>query len=452
MDAYQIVETQNFDSIISAVEFSDYQKQFENAYLDKTQYAERLEAHRRPQELKNEMLMNLNQLLITMHQRPEMRDIDEKVAGYVPGRVKELWIADKKIRSCYDAIIKYCALRSADTNSTLIHMAEYKALYTVFRKIQRSLKVIKTINLDHPKPITMKKTVHPIHFEDLSWSQFEWLIFAFVRRLRTWDQIEWFGQLGHDEGEDIWGESAGATYCYLCANYKSLTLKKGKDDVDKLVKFNRVPDFLIVVCGGKVAASINKGIREHAQNAGIKNVEIWSGPDLEENIREKANDLLERFFEGISFPKTAPSASGDKEIIDQLADCFDRPAFTTPFYREVNIPDFGKAITDTIEVLNTGVHRLRDGTLIRNIPTRHQIQDPVLKEKIAAIYKLVVKLRDTFVELNRKKEIENCGCGDPDCPVYLLSDNACQKMDRQREGIFTAFRDIKKDFSLKLEK
>lgn len=132
-----------------------------------------------------------------------------------------------------------------------------------------------------------------------------------------------------------------------------------------------------------------------------------------------------------------------------MVDCFNRPAFTTPFHREVNIPDFGKAITDTIEVLNTGVHRLRDGTLIRQIPSRHQLKDIVVKNDVAALYNLVVKLRDTFTDLRRKKEIENCGCGDPDCPTYMMSDNACQKMDTIRLEIFTAMQKIKLDTSLK---
>lgn len=65
----------------------------------------------------------------------------------------------------------------------------------------------------------------------------------------------------------------------------------------------------------------------------------------------------------------------DKQIINELIDCFDRPAFQTIFHREVNIHDFGKAITDTVEVLNTGIHRLRDGTLIKQASSRHQIED-----------------------------------------------------------------------------
>lgn len=455
MDAYDQLNALTLGSELSINDFDKLQKKFAAAYLEKAQYFQRLSIHRKPSELKHEMMLALNQLLISMQQRPEMRDFDavRNAGGYVPSVVKEIWNADKRLRTCYDAILQYCSLRKADVLKTLVHMAEYKAMYTIYRKIERSAiqkpSAIFTTNL---KPLHMiNKTVHPIHFDELSWSQFEWLIYAFVKRLHAWDDINWFGQLGHDEGEDIWGETAGKSYCYLCANYKSLTLKKGTEDIDKLVKTGRLPDHLIVVCGGKISAGINKGIKEYARITGIANVSLWSGADIEENLRASAPDLLKRFFEGVAFPEPSAVVLDDNGIINELAVCFDRPAFTTPFYREVNIPHFEKAITDTIEVLNTGIHRLRDGTVIRNIPNRHQIKNESLKKQVATIYKLVVRLRDNFFEFRRNKEIEPCGCNEPDCPVYLLSDNACQKMDMIRRDIFQAFREIKPDFDLTLD-
>jgi len=153
-------------------------------------------------------------------------------------------------------------------------------------------------------------------------------------------------------------------------------------------------------------------------------------------------ELLKRFFEGNSFPEIQFISWTDERIINELVNCFSRPAFTTPFNRDVDIPDFGNAITDTIEVLNTGIHRLRDGTLIKQIPSRHQIKDIELKTKISHIYNLVVGLRDTFTELRRKKEIQSCQCNDLDCPVYTLSDNACIKMDGIREKVFVVLREV----------
>jgi hypothetical protein len=127
------------------------------------------------------------------------------------------------------------------------------------------------------KPATISKTVHRIHFDDLSWSDFERLIFAYVKRLRKWNGLDWLGQSGHDEGQDIWGESKGKTYCYLCANYAGLTLKK---------------------------ARTHKNIKAYAQTVGVVHAEVWSGADIEENIRINTPHLLQRFFEGHSFPES----------------------------------------------------------------------------------------------------------------------------------------------------
>jgi len=172
-------------------------------------------------------------------------------------------------------------------------------------------------------------------------------------------------------------------------------------------------------------------------------------------LRKDAPELLKRFVDGEIFPELTSLKSDDKtndrEIINQFIQCFDRPAFTTPFYREVNIPHFEKAITDTIEVLNTGVHRLRDGIVIKNISPRHDIKDADIKATFTIIYKLVVKLRDTLVELKRNKEIKSCECDQPDCPVYFFTDNACEKMDEIRRSIFEQLNNMRPGLELKLE-
>jgi HJR/Mrr/RecB family endonuclease len=299
--------------------------------------------------------------------------------------------------------------------------------------------------------LRVEKTVLPIHFEDRSGSEFERLVFAYVSRLKKWNKIEWLGQTGDDDGRDIWGEDDQKTYCYQCANYRSLVLKKVTDDIDKLVNAHAIPDCFIVVCGGRVSVNMRKAISSYAAQFGIQETHIWSGVELEEKLRKDAPELLKRFVDGVIFPELKDingNNVSDNEIIDRIIQCFDRPAFTTPFHREVNIPDFEKAITDTIEVLNTGIHRLRDGTVIRTIPSRHQIEDSTIKGALTAIYKLVVKLRDTLVDLKRENEIKACECEQPDCPVYFFTDNACKQMDGIRHSIFDCFHSIKPGFEL----
>jgi len=302
----------------------------------------------------------------------------------------------------------------------------------------------------------IEKAVLPIHFEDRSGAEFERLVFAFVLRQRDWESIEWLGQTGGDGGRDIWGVNQNQTYCYQCANYQHLKLKKIIDDIDKLVKNGFIPNYYIVICGGTVSATMRTKIKSHALRSGIVLTEIWSGVEFEEKLRKNAPDLISRFVEGEPFPDDPAQliqaaklndGKNDEGILDLLIECFDRPAFTTRFQNESNIPDFQKAINDTIEVLNTGVHRLRDGTIIRRIPSRHQLKSTALRSELGEITQLVIKLRETFNQMIKNKEIKACGCGNDDCPVWMLTDWACDQMDNIRQQIFAMIRSIRPHFN-----
>lgn len=245
-----------------------------------------------------------------------------------------------------------------------------------------------------------------------------------------------------------------------CANYQKLTLKKVTDDIDKLIKGNTIPDNFIVICGGKATPDLRDKIIKYANSKSIKRAAAWNGIEFEEKLRKDNPEIIKRFVDGEAFPDLPSNlikyvksifAANDKDIIDLIIECFDRPAFTTGFRNESSIPDFEKAIIDTIEVLNTGVHRLRDGTVIRNIPSRHRISDNDLRAQLTDITKLVINLRDCFVSLKKSKDIRPCECGQVDCPVYILSDKACDLMDNIRRDIFIKFKEIKTDFNLQLD-
>jgi len=305
----------------------------------------------------------------------------------------------------------------------------------------------------------MEKAILPIHFEDRSGTEFERLVFAYLVRLRTWNKLEWLGQLGSDGGRDIWGVFNGESYCYQCANYKKLILDKITNDIDKLANLSTIPDNFIAVCGNSVSTQMRSRVVSYAQKAGIAKAEVWSGVEFEERVRKDAPDLIRRFVEGEAFPDSPEelilaaksyNIKNDEDMLDLIIECFDRPAFTTKFQNESNIPAFEKAIADTIEVLNTGMHRLRDGQLIRTIPSRHRINDAHLKNVLREITQLVTTLRDRFVQLKRDKEIRPCGCGSENCSIFMLSDKACEQMDQIRSQIFEKFRSIKPGFQLRL--
>lgn len=307
--------------------------------------------------------------------------------------------------------------------------------------------------------MNVEKIVLPIHFEDRSGNEFERLVLAYLSQIKIWDSIAWLGQTGDDGGRDIWAISNDESFCYQCANYQKLTFYKVKEDINKLIQGNTIPDNFIVVCGGTVTPGLRVKIVAYASTNGIKNISIWSGREFEEKIRNNSPEILKRFVEGITFPDLPSelisfaksfSVDNDSDIIELLAECFDRPAFTTPFKQEVSIVDFEKAINDTIEVLNTGTHRLRDGTIIKIIPSRHRVVNPDLKMALADITNSVIKLRYSFTVLKSTMDIQPCSCGKQDCPVYMMSDTACETMDEIRNGIFAKLKLIKSVFYLSI--
>jgi hypothetical protein len=302
-----------------------------------------------------------------------------------------------------------------------------------------------------------ERVVLPIHFEDRGCTEFERLCFAYILGLKEWKSIDWYGQLGGDRGRDIWGITEDRygrdeNICFQCANHRSLRFNKAKEDIDKIISGpNILPDIFILITGGKVSANMKNKIKAYAKAKGIKIIEIWSGIEFEERLRKDSPSLIRRFVEGETFPETAEAlklfvidkaAISDDEILSLMAQCFDRPAFTTPFHMESSIPAFKKAITDTIEVLNTGIHRLRDGTVIRKIPSRHDIHDNEIPKILSIIVRKLSDLRCKYDEFIKTGDIKPCACNDPDCPVFMLSQKACHVMDEVRYEILGLFRSI----------
>jgi hypothetical protein len=131
-----------------------------------------------------------------------------------------------------------------------------------------------------------------------------------------------------------------------------------------------------------------------------------------------------------------------------MAGVFDRPAFYTPFYAESSIPAFKQALTDTIQALGTGIHKARDGTIIRRIPSRHDIKDKTIRGALEKIERKVASLRAHFDAFVRSGDIKLCGCKEPDCPVFTPSEAASKKMDEMRSDILDSFRKLHPDFTV----
>jgi hypothetical protein len=293
--------------------------------------------------------------------------------------------------------------------------------------------------------------VMPLHFEDRSGVEFERLCFAYLVHAPgfSWKTIDWYGQLGGDRGRDIWAvRPTDEAECFQCANYRTLKFKKAEEDLAKVAAGpSGLPRKFTLIVGGRVTAEMKEKVVALALKVGIQEAEVWSGSEFEERLRRDTPVLVRRFFEGVPFPETvdglrAMSLDGgvsDDEALAQMAECFDRPAFTTEFRSESSIPDFKKAITDTIEALNTGVRRLRDGTEMGRIPRKAQLKDPAKRRVVEDVVELLVELRARFDEFVATGDIKLCGCGKPECSVFFPQPRAAHAMDDMRERILHEF-------------
>jgi hypothetical protein len=308
------------------------------------------------------------------------------------------------------------------------------------------------------------RLVQRIHFEDFGGSQFERLVFAYLLRAEKWHELAWYGQGGDDGGRDLWGTrdkgtSDGEKTCVQCANWTRLSAKKGKEDIDKVIFGEKgLPDGFLIVSGGTVPARTRDSIKKYAEYRGIRSCEIWSGPEFEERLRRDTESLLKRFVDGRIFPDTTEElrdfvssleVTKDEDILRAMSSIFDRPAFYTPFQSESSLPDFNKAITDTIESLNTGIHRLRDGTEIERFPSRHKITDEKTRNSLAEIERQLAYLRSRYELFVEQGKIKICACGRPNCSIlFTKSPVVIHEMNRLRSDILRSFRGIYPKFSV----
>ncbi len=299
-------------------------------------------------------------------------------------------------------------------------------------------------------PITFTNSVHPINFSELSGREFERLVFATLLRMHSWHTLDWFGQVGGDEGRDIWGirdddYGSNVTVIVACANWKSFTSKKGNSDIDKIVKgLPERPHEVILVAGKSVSGAVKEKCKKHAISSGITVAQVWSGSEFEEYLRFHAASVLQRFFHGESLPDEPAhlrtfveqlDPTTEREAGELVARLFKRPAFSTPIHCESSLPAFRQAIGDTIGALNTGVWRDREDAIISRIPSRHSFQNTKVKNALAKCVEALNVLRMTFDDGHRTNNIRPCGCGQASCSTLMIAPRYCDRLENDRREV-----------------
>lgn len=292
------------------------------------------------------------------------------------------------------------------------------------------------------------QTVHPFDFQNLSSSDFERLVFAFLCRRWAWKTLDWYGQLGDDGGRDIlgvrqdeWGREE--TVVVACANWRRLTAEKAIGDLDKIAANMPPPAQVLLVAGGKVSADLKRKVASHADVIKFPRVEVWSGPEFEEQLRAVAESVARRFFHGEALPDepqelrafVVDTPASEAEGLRFVARLFDRPAFQTAFQGESSLPAFKQALTNTIEALNTGLWRARDGALIARIPSKNDFGNPTVRVALNKAVTAIIQLRATLDDLQRQGLVIPCGCRSPDCPVFTVDRVAASELNQQRRRL-----------------
>lgn len=293
------------------------------------------------------------------------------------------------------------------------------------------------------------KTVHAIDFTRVSGTEFERLVLAFAVRRWPWETIEWYGQVGDDGGRDLHGTRPGddgrpEAVVIACANWAKLSATKGKGDIKKIARGAAgVPDRLLLVAGGSVAASVRTSIVAAAKAAKISAAEVWSGPEFEEQLRLHAEPVLARFLAGDVLPDDPDAARALDRVgagvetasLALLRGVFERPAFETPFHAESNLGHFRRALGDVIAALNTGIVRDRDSAIVHRMPSRFAYESTRTREVLADLARQVDDLRAALEVQIRDGKIRVCGCGQADCPTFMVDRSAAAELDQRRRQI-----------------
>ena len=93
-------------------------------------------------------------------------------------------------------------------------------------------------------------------------------------------------------------------------------------------------------------------------------------------------------------------------------------------------PGRSPRLIELIELVNIG--KTPQGP---TIPSKKAVRDKKTREQLDLLVNDVVRLRACYDELKREGDIRPCGCNDPDCPVFMVTDKAIRQMDQIRTAI-----------------
>lgn len=144
MTAYDIITAK---TEISTVEiYEQLVKDLVDSFFAERNYEKRLSLHREPVVFKNEILREVYDAITKIQWRQELKYEETKngigISGYVNTKVDDIFNADSRLNSKYEALKIYCDLFEKDINILGAHLAEFQSLMQLADFMNRALREI----------------------------------------------------------------------------------------------------------------------------------------------------------------------------------------------------------------------------------------------------------------------------------------------------------------------
>lgn len=137
MTAYDFLQQYDNEQKISAQEFADLITTYKDKYLSENDYYNRLANHRKPAEVVYDIIKLLERDMCLLQGRPEMQHSEHLTHTCVPSKINELWKSNRHLKSLYRTIEEFVRLYERDFNMIAAHIAEYRAMILLYRKMKR---------------------------------------------------------------------------------------------------------------------------------------------------------------------------------------------------------------------------------------------------------------------------------------------------------------------------
>lgn len=150
MNAYDYLKKQPKTESLDRNGFLDLIRLFRHEYLQSKDYKNCIANHRKPDTVDAGIKTELNTYLQQIQSREEFRHIEKNTCGHIQTKIEDIWDENKQFRSLFEALKLFCEKYDADITIIGAHLAEYCAMYIVYRRIGKELERRRRLKQNKP--------------------------------------------------------------------------------------------------------------------------------------------------------------------------------------------------------------------------------------------------------------------------------------------------------------